>query len=70
MSTFQITRKMTSVVKESSSDVFVNLSDQFGGLSLKEEQKLAVEALLSGKEVMAVLPTGFGKSIKYQSFVN
>ena len=57
-------------MKESSSDVFVNLSDQVGGLVLKEGQKLAVEALLSGKDVMAVLPAGFGKSIIYQSFVN
>ena len=69
MSTLQITRKMASVVKESSSNVFVNLSDQLGGLVLKEEQKSAVEALLSGKGVMAVLPTGFVKSIIYQSFV-
>ena len=65
MSTFQITRKMASVVKESNSDVFVNLSDQLGGFGLKEEQKLAVKALLSGRDVMAVLPTGFGKSIMY-----
>ena len=47
-------------MKESSSDVLVNLSDQVGGLVLKEGQKLAVEALLSGKDVIAVLPTGFG----------
>jgi len=60
---------MASVTKESNSDVFVNLSDHLGGLVLKEEQKLAVEALLLGKDVMAVLPTGFGKSIIYQSFV-
>ena len=69
MSTLQITGKMVSVVKESSSDVFVNLSDQVGGLVLKEGQELAVEALLSRRDVMAVLPTGFGKSIIYQSFV-
>ena len=37
---------MASVVKESSSNVFVNLNDQLGGLVLKEEQKLAVEVLL------------------------
>ena len=69
MSALQITRKMVSVVKESSSDVLVNLSDQVGGLVLKEGQKLAVEALLSGKDVIAVFPTGFGKSITHQSFV-
>ena len=67
MSTLQITRKMVSVVKESSSDVFVNLSDQVGGLVFKEGQKLAVEALLSGKDEMAVLPTGFGKSIIHEA---
>ena len=67
MSTLQITRKMASL--RDSSDVFANLSDQLGGLLLKEEQRLAIEALLSGKDVMAVLPTGFGKSVIYQSFV-
>ena len=46
-----------------------NLSDHLGGLVLKEEQNLVVEALLSGKDVMGILPTGFGKSIIYQSFV-
>ena len=30
-----------------------------GNVEPKQEQKLAVEALLSGKYVMAVLPTGF-----------
>ena len=60
---------MASVVKESSSNVFINSSNQLGSLILKEEQKLAVEALLSGEDVMAILPTGFGKSIIYQSFI-
>ena len=67
MSTLQITRKMASV--RDSSDVITNLSDQLGGLVLKEEQKLAIEALLSGKDAMTVLPTGFGKSVICQSFV-
>ena len=44
------TREMASVVKDSSSAALVKLSDQLGGLVLKEEQKLAVEALLSGKD--------------------
>ena len=44
MSTIYITRKMASV-RESSNDVFVNLSDQLGGLGLEEEEKVAVEAL-------------------------
>ena len=69
MSTFQITREMASVVKDSSSDVSVKLSNQLGGLVLKEERKLAVDVLLLGKDVTAVLPSGFGKSIIYQSFL-
>lgn len=40
-----------------------------GGLMLKREQKEAVSRLLEGKDVLAVLPTGFGKSLIYQSFV-
>ena len=45
------------------------LSEHRGGLILKDEQKLAVEAQMSGKDVLAVLPTGFGKSVIYHSFV-
>ena len=37
-------------------------------LSLKDEQKEAVSSLLSGKDVLAVLPTGFGKSLIFQLF--
>ena len=33
-----------------------------GGLVLKREQKEALSRLLEGKDVLAVLPTGFGKS--------
>ena len=48
--------RMDSVTKENTIDVSLDLSDHLGGLVLKEDQKLAVEALLSGKDVMAVLP--------------
>ena len=48
---------------------FHHLSLQMGNIEHKQEQKLAVKALLSGKYVMAVLPTGFGKTIIYDSFV-
>ena len=34
--------------------------------SLKGEQRTALEAFLSGKDVFAILPTGFGKSLIYQ----
>ena len=45
------------------------LSERLDGLILKDEQKLAVEALMSGKDFLAVLPTGFGKSVIYNSFL-
>ena len=47
----------------------MNVSVTLRGLVVKEEQKSAGEALLLGKNDMAVLPTGFGKSIIHQSFV-
>lgn len=37
--------------------------------TLKREQHIAVKDLLAGKDVLAVLPTGFGKSLIYQTFV-
>jgi superfamily II DNA helicase RecQ len=38
-------------------------------LRLKDEQRLAITSLLNKKDVFAVLPTGFGKSLIYQYFV-
>ena len=35
-------------------------------VKLKDEQFRAVESVLRGKDVLAVLPTGFGKSLIYQ----
>ena len=58
---------MDSAAKESISSE--HLSERLGGLILKDEQKLAVEALMSGKDVLVVLPTGLSKSVIYQSFV-
>ena len=37
--------------------------------NLKPEQEIAVRDLLAGKDVLAVLPTGFGKSLIYQTFL-
>ena len=48
---------------------FDHLSLQMGSIKHTQEQKLAVEALLSGKYVMAVLPTVFGKTIICESFL-
>ena len=39
------------------------------GFVLKAEQKEDVETLLRGKDVLGVLPTGFGKSLIFQLFV-
>ena len=36
--------------------------------SLKAEQRQAIECLLEGKDVLGVLPTGFGKSRIFQAF--
>jgi len=36
---------------------------------LKPEQEVAVKSLLDGKDVLAVLPTGYSKSPTYQMFV-
>ena len=37
--------------------------------TLKTEQESAMHHLFNGKDVMAVLPTGFGKSLIFQLFV-
>ena len=58
---------MDSAAKESI--LSERLSERLGGLILKDAQKFAVEGLMSGKDVLAVLPTGFGKSVSYHSFV-
>ena len=61
--------RMDSVTKERTIDVSLDLSNHLGGLVFKEEQKLAVEALPSGKDVMTVLPTGFGHQHLVQSTI-
>ena len=38
-------------------------------LELKPVQRKAVQSLLGGNDVLAVLPTGFGKSLIFQLFV-
>ncbi|XP_028412038.1 mediator of RNA polymerase II transcription subunit 34-like [Dendronephthya gigantea] len=37
-------------------------------LTLKDEQEEAIKSLLSGRDVLAILPTGFGKSLIFQLF--
>ena len=45
------------------------LTERLGGLVLKGKQEEALKSLLDGKDVFAVLPTGFLKSLIYQSFI-
>ena len=45
------------------------LTERLGGLVLKDKQEEALKSLLDGKDVFAVLSTGFGKSLIHQSFV-
>ena len=39
----------------------LNIQREKKEIILKEEQEKAVVELLSGKDVLAILPTGFGK---------
>ena len=43
--------------------------EKLSRIILKPEQKEAIISLFNGKDVFVVLPTGFGKSLIYQSFV-
>ena len=38
-------------------------------LTLRPEQRQAVEALLQGRDILAILPTGYGKSMIFQVYV-
>ena len=38
-------------------------------LTLRPEQRQAVEGLLQGRDILAILPTGFGKSMIFQVYV-
>ena len=45
----------------------LNIQREKKEITLKEEQEKAVVELLSGKDVLAILPTGFGKGLIYTS---
>ena len=42
------------------------LQQYFGHATFRSGQKKAIEAILSGKDVLAIMPTGAGKSVCYQ----
>ena len=41
------------------------ISKKFGHFSIKSEQLQVVSSILNGRDVFAVLPTGYGKSFCY-----
>ena len=43
----------------------LNVSREKEKIILKREQETAVKELLAGRDVMAILPTGFGKSLTF-----
>ncbi len=46
-----------------------SLNENGGNIVLKEEQKKAIKHLFERKDLLAVLPTGFGKSLIFQLLV-
>ena len=54
------------VTCHSAGDVLAQLRAHFGHLTFREGQEQVVAAVLSGRDVLAVMPTGFGKSLGYQ----
>ena len=46
----------------------LNICRQSQKIILKEQQERAVKELMSGNDVLAILPTGFGKSMVYTIF--
>ena len=46
----------------------LNIHREGKEIASKEEQETAIIGLLCGKDVMAVLPTGFGKSMIFTVF--
>jgi len=50
----------------SSQELERNLKQHFGFSDLREAQKPVVEAVLNGSDVLAIMPTGGGKSLCYQ----
>ena len=62
--------KMEKKTKESIEKALnlLNIQGEKKEIILKEEQEKAAVELLSGKDVLAILPTGFGKSLIYTIF--
>ena len=53
-------------MKDSSASLLQSLQQHFGYSDFRPGQREVVEALLEGRDCLAVLPTGAGKSLCYQ----
>ena len=51
------------------SEVLLKLNETGMAFSLKKEQESGMRHILNGKDVMTILPTGFGESLIFQLFV-
>ena len=49
--------------------VLTNVLSEFGVTNLKEEQRQMLDCLINEKDCMAILPTGFGKSLPFQIYL-
>ena len=66
---FLIQTKMADcdfVIRKAWEKFFLHLKHS---LTLRPEQRQALEALLQGKDVLAILQTGYGKSMIFQVYV-
>jgi len=50
-------------------EVLKSICTQFSVETLKREQQEMIKSLLEKTDCMAVLPTGYGKSLPYQMFI-
>src|SRR6266850_5020111 len=55
-----------SVMCDSTAEVLTRLRTHFGHQGFREGQEQIVAAVLGGRDVLAVMPTGSGKSLGYQ----
>ena len=51
--------------KATMEEAFVFALDRLGYEKLREEQEKVFRAFVSGRDVFAVLPTGYGKSLRF-----